>query len=48
MIDCQWKKGLKSQNILVRYKSRQFIGILKNAEPIQSFDMDFAYSAIIF
>ncbi|WP_242834216.1 zinc ribbon domain-containing protein [Clostridium pasteurianum] len=42
----KWKKGLKSENILARYKFRQFIGSLKNAEPIQSFDMDLFFSII--
>ena len=42
----KWKGNLKSENALVRYKSKQLIGMLKNAEPIQDFDVDLFYSII--
>lgn len=42
----KWKGNLKSENALVRYKSKQLIGILKNAEPIQDFNIDLFYSII--
>jgi len=40
----KWKGGLKSENTLVRYKSKQFIEILENARPIEKFDMDLFFS----
>ncbi len=40
----KWKEGIKSENTLVRYKSKQFIDILKNAKPIEEFDMDLFFS----
>lgn len=36
----KWKDGLKSENVLVRYKSKQFIKIIENAEPIKEFDVN--------
>ncbi|KYH30788.1 hypothetical protein CLTEP_24970 [Clostridium tepidiprofundi DSM 19306] len=42
----KWKEGLKSDNALVRYKSKQFIEILKNAKPIEKFDMDLFFSIV--
>lgn len=40
----KWEEGLKSENFLVRYKAKQFMEILKNAEPIEEFDMDLFFS----
>lgn len=37
-------EGIKSENTLVRYKSKQFIDILKNAKSIEEFDMDLFFS----
>lgn len=34
----KWKEHLKNDNILVRYRAKQFIGIFKNAKPIKEFD----------
>ncbi|MDD4378227.1 MAG: recombinase family protein [Eubacteriales bacterium] len=42
----KWKNGLKSGNALVRYKSKQFMEILKDAKPIKEFDMDLFFSII--
>jgi len=42
----KWKEGLKSENTLIRYKSKQFIEILKNAKPIEKFDMDLFFRII--
>ncbi|WP_035287954.1 recombinase family protein [Clostridium sp. KNHs214] len=42
----KWKEHLKSKNALVRYKSKELIGILKIAEPIEEFDMDLFISII--
>ncbi|WP_242655922.1 recombinase family protein [Paramaledivibacter caminithermalis] len=42
----KWKEGLKSDNTLVRCKSKQFIEILKNAKPIEKFDMDLFFSIV--
>ncbi|MDU1350861.1 MAG: hypothetical protein E6942_16380, partial [Clostridium argentinense] len=35
-----------NKNTLVRYKSKQFIEILKNARPIEKFDMDLFFRII--
>lgn len=42
----KWKDGLKSENILVKYKAKQFIEILENAEPINEFDIDIYFKII--
>jgi hypothetical protein len=42
----KWKKGLKSDNLLVRYKSKQFIEILEDTKPLEEFDMDLFFSII--
>lgn len=36
----KWKQHLKSDNLLQRYKAKQFMRIIENAEPIEEFDMD--------
>lgn len=36
----KWKDGLKSENVLVRYRSKQFIKIIEEAEPITEFDVN--------
>lgn len=36
----KWKKELKSENVLVRYRTKQFIEIIKDAEKVEDFDMD--------
>ncbi|WDC83346.1 hypothetical protein PL321_11280 [Caloramator sp. mosi_1] len=35
----KWKKELKSENVLVRYKAKQFMGILADAEKVEEFDV---------
>lgn len=42
----KWKEGLKSKNSLIRYKAKQFIEILKNAEVLEEFDIDLYYKVI--
>lgn len=42
----KWENNLKSDNVLVRYKAKQFIGILKKAKPIKEFDVDLFFSLI--
>lgn len=42
----KWKEGLKSENVLVRYKAKQFIKIIEKAEPIKEFDMDLFFRII--
>ena len=42
----KWKEGLKSENVLVRYKVQQFIEILKEAEEIKEFDIDIYFKMI--
>ena len=36
----KWKKELKNENVLVRYKAKQFMGILDDAEQAEGFDID--------
>lgn len=36
----KWKDGLKSENILVRHRSKQFIKTIEKAEPIKEFDVN--------
>lgn len=40
----KWEKNLESDNVLKRYKARQFIEILKKSEPLKGFNMDLFYS----
>ncbi|WP_261783617.1 hypothetical protein [Clostridium botulinum] len=42
----KWKEHLKSDNVLVRYKAKQFIGILKNAKLIKEFDEDLFFRIV--
>jgi len=42
----KWKIGLQSENVLVRYKSAQFIEILEGAEVIEEFDIDIYFKII--
>lgn len=42
----KWKKGLQSDNLLQRYKAKQFMDIINNAEPIERFDMDLFFKII--
>lgn len=40
------KQHVKSDNLLQRYKSKQFIEIINNTEPIESFDMDLYFRIV--
>ena len=40
----KWQKRLASDNVLVRYKARQFIGMLKEAKVINEFDVDLYFA----
>lgn len=42
----KWKEHLKSDDVLVRYKAKQFIGILKNSKPIKQFDEDLFFRIV--
>ncbi|WP_245331584.1 recombinase family protein [Clostridium algifaecis] len=42
----KWKEHLKSDNLLQRYKAKQFMRIIENAEPIEEFDMDLFFRII--
>ena len=42
----KWKEHLKSDNLLQRYKAKQFMRIIENAEPIEEFDMDLYFKII--
>ncbi|MDP4146646.1 MAG: recombinase [Bacillota bacterium] len=36
----KWRDGLRSDNVLVIYKSKQFIKIIEKIEPIKEFDVN--------
>lgn len=36
----KWKDGFKSENVLVRYRSKQFMKIIEKAGPIKEFDVN--------
>lgn len=36
----KWKEGLRNDNVLARYKSKQFIKIIEKSEPIEEFDVN--------
>ncbi len=42
----KWKEELQSENVLVRYKSGEFIKIIENADVIEEFDMDLFFRII--
>lgn len=42
----KWKEHLKSDNLLQRYKAKQFMRIIENAELIEEFDMDLFFRII--
>ena len=42
----KWKEEVQSENALVRYKAKQFIKIIENAEPIKEFDMDLFFRRV--
>lgn len=42
----KWRKGLKSDNLILRYKAKQFAEITNNVEPIVSFDMDLYFRIV--
>ncbi len=42
----KWKLHLKSDNLLQRYKAKQFIEIINHAKSIENFDMDLYFKVI--
>lgn len=42
----KWKQHLKSDNLLQRYKAKQFIEIISNAELIETFNIDLFFRII--
>ena len=42
----KWKERVQSENVLVRYKVKQFIKIIEKAEPIKEFDMDLFFRIV--
>ncbi|WP_127837248.1 recombinase family protein [Clostridium prolinivorans] len=42
----RWKKELNSENVLVRYRAKQFMGILKDAKIVDEFDVDMYFRII--
>ena len=47
--DCfvgKWRERLESDNALVRYKAKQFIGIISDAELITEFDVELYFALV--
>lgn len=42
----KWRERLESDNVLVRYKAKQFIGILANAGENNEFDADLYFAMV--
>ena len=42
----KWKKGLRSENVLLRYKAKEFIDIIKEAEALKEFNIDIYFKII--
>ncbi|APM40878.1 hypothetical protein BS101_20285 [Clostridium kluyveri] len=42
----KWRKGLQSENVLLKYKMNQFIKILEKVEPIEEFNMDLFFRIV--
>ena len=42
----KWQEGLKSDNVLVRYKAKQFIQVMKEAEPMKAFNTDLYFALV--
>ena len=42
----KWAEGLRSENILQRYKAQQLIGIIKESEVLKEFDIDIYFKII--
>lgn len=42
----KWKVGMESENVLVRYKARQFIKIISDVKQIKEFDIDLYFKII--
>ena len=42
----KWQELLESDNVLQRYKAKQFTGIISRAEPITEFDIDLYFALV--
>lgn len=42
----KWQKLLENENALVRYKAKQFIQVMKEAEPMNEFDIDLYFALV--
>ena len=42
----KWQERLASDNALIRYKAKQFIQMVEEAEPMKAFDVEL-YSALV-
>lgn len=42
----KWRAEIRSENVLIRYKAKQFVGILNDAEPIEQFDLDLYFKMV--
>lgn len=41
-----WRKGLESENPLIRYKSKQFLEMIEKAKTIDKFDEDILFKIV--
>lgn len=42
----KWQERLQNENMLVRYKARQFIGIIVEAYALNEFDIDLYFALV--
>jgi len=42
----KWQERLESDNVLVRYKAKQFMGIFKEANKVREFDVDLYFALV--
>jgi len=42
----KWQDRLESDNVLVRYKAKQFMGILAKADVLDTFDIDLYFALV--
>ena len=42
----KWQERLRSDNVLVRYKALQFMGIMADAEVIEEFDAELYFALV--
>lgn len=42
----KWKEELNNENVLIRYRAKQFINILADAEKVEEFDVDMYFKLV--